>query len=160
MGEEEALYSCILWEKSVLCVEYKRTCVIKHSGARRWCPLAWNHLDSLKHLHFASFFDLSEIIWVAPCHHANWRVPLKMSADRHMCSACGPSWPDESQLWSLSCICGISTSLCLNQRILLRGRAICSGITHLQHYTLLSHTWILAVPARGARGHLYKPGIN
>lgn len=67
MGEEEALYSCILWEKPVLGVECKRICVIKHCGARRWCPLAWNHLDSLKHLHFTSFLDLSEIIWVAPC---------------------------------------------------------------------------------------------
>lgn len=62
VGEEETLYSCcVLWEKPVSGVEHKRTRVIKSTVSRR-CPLAWDRLDSLKYLNFASFFDLSEII--------------------------------------------------------------------------------------------------
>lgn len=68
VGEEEALYSCcVLWEKPVSGVEHKRSRVIKSTVSRRRCPLAWDRLDSLKYLNFASFFDLSEIIQVASC---------------------------------------------------------------------------------------------
>lgn len=62
---------------------------------------------------------------------------LKTSADRHLCSACGLSWPNESQLWSCSCICDISTLLCLSQYILLKGRA------YLLSHNTVKHFWTI-----------------
>jgi len=73
-------------------------------------------------------------------------MPLKTSADRHIRSACGLSWPDESQLRSSSCIHDIGALLCLNQYIRLKGRACLLGCNTATQP--LNHKWLASSQLR------------